>query len=211
MSRCLSWCPRRQPSVRDDGRQAREGGRLLGRDPSATSSCGTGNSPRRPSAAGAAFRRRRGSRSRDGRDRPEARHGEPPGDPFVGLPVDDLLERRQPAGHALRRGSHAAAPARRRLFDDDRALPRRPECRRGEIRPDDRRLGGKRGLDVKDHIACGDLECDALPSRPATGPRGRACRYHPTEMLDRFLALPEARGTSGSRPRASMASDVNSA
>ena len=34
-------------------------------------------------------------------DRPQAGHREPPADVVVGLPVDDLLERRESAGHAL--------------------------------------------------------------------------------------------------------------
>ena len=106
------------------------------------------------------------------RDRTDARDGQPPPDAVVGLPVDDLLERRQPAGHALRRGPDAATPAGRRLLDRDRALPSRPQGGRGQVRPDHRWVGGQCRLDVEGEIGLGDVEPALARSRPASEPRG---------------------------------------
>ena len=64
-----------------------------------------------------------------GGDRADPGNGESPADVIVRLPIDDLFERRQPSGHALRGGADAAAPARRLLLDDDRPLPCRSQGR----------------------------------------------------------------------------------
>src|SRR6476469_2361972 len=58
-------------------------------------------------------------------DGPDPRHRQPPTDVLVGLPVYDLLERCQAAGHALRDSPDATAPTGEGLVDDERALPSR--------------------------------------------------------------------------------------
>ena len=48
-----------------------------------------------------------------GRHGADPRNGDPPADVVVGLPVDDLLEGGQPAGHALGHRPYASSPAGR--------------------------------------------------------------------------------------------------
>ncbi len=156
-----------------------------------------GRAPRRgsPSAAGAECRPWR-DQDRLWRRQDRTRHGEPPADPLEGLPVDDLLEGRQPAGHALGGGSDAAAPAGERLLDDERAFPRRPKRRRRQVGPDDRRLGGKRGLEIEDHIRRRRSQGDARRvSACQSASRSSVKVVDSTEMLDRLLALPAGRAS----------------
>ena len=109
------------------------------------------------------------------RDRSDARDGEAPADMVVRLPVDDLLERGEPAGHALGDRPDAAAAAGERLLDDDRPLPARPEGRRGQVRPDDRRIRRRRSRRGR-RIGSDARRCrgGARRSRPASEPRDRA-------------------------------------
>ena len=60
--------------------------------------------------------------------------------------------------------------------------------------PDDRRLGGKCGLDVEDHIGRGDLESAFSGLGLPQGLEVERVGRHPTKMLDRLLARPEAEG-----------------
>ena len=116
---------------------------------------------------------------------------ESPGDALVRLPIDDLLEGRQPAGHALRGRSHASAPAGWWLLDDQRTFPPVPESRRGQVGPDDGRLGRQVRPDIEDHVRVGDVE----PTEPGLGlPASLEIPGEcgdPTEVLDRLLARAE--------------------
>ena len=115
-------------------------------------------------------------------------------DAVVGLPVDDLLERRQPSGHALGRGADAAAPAGRRLLDRDRSLPTSPQGGRRQVRPDHRWVGREGRLDVEGEIGVGDVEpahgALVLPARLEV----QGERVDPAEVLDLLLAAPERQG-----------------
>ena len=131
---------------------------------------------------------------RGGRYWTEPRDGQPPRDAVVGLPVDDLLEGRQPSGHALGRGPDAAAPAGRRLLDGDRALPTRSEGGRRQVRPDHRRVGSEGRLDVEGEVGVGDVEpADGAFVLPASLEVQRE-RVDPAEVLDVFCTRPEVQG-----------------
>ena len=98
----------------------------------------------------------------------------------------------------------------RRLLDDHRPLPPRPKLRRGEVGPDDRRLGGERRLDVEDPSG------SAISSRriPVSACQ-RASRSRvnvSTGPRCSIVSWPAwSPSESGSRPRAATAAAVNRA
>ena len=109
------------------------------------------------------------------RDRAEPRNREAPADMVVRLPVDDLLERGEPAGHALGGRSDAAPPAWRGLLDDERPFPRRSEAR-GEVRWAQTTDGSAATIASRSRTtsACLRTRGGGRRSRPASAPRGRA-------------------------------------
>ncbi len=130
---------------------------------------------------------------RDRLDRTDVRHGKSPRHAFIGLPIDDLLERRQPARHALRCRAHATPPADRHVLHHQRAFPQRPQRRGREMGPYDRgvRRDGRR--DIKNDVGCDGIDAaDAglgLPTSLQVEREGR----DPAQMLDRELTRPQAK------------------
>ncbi len=122
-----------------------------------------------------------------GRDRPEARDRQSPPDVVVGLPVHDLLERREPPGHALGDRADAAPATRRGLVDADRSFPARPKGRRRQVGPHDGRLG----VDGRDEVEQGVAMTEVQPAHAALDLP--AClevereRGDATQVLDRLL------------------------
>ena len=136
-------------------------------------------------------------------DRPKSGHREPPADVVVRLPVDDLLERRQPARHALGHGPDAAPTAGRRLLDDDAALPNGVRSA-GDVRWAQTTAGSAATVASRSRTssAVGDVEAArgalGLPARlEVERERGDLA-----EVLDRLLGGDQAERV-GSSPRAS--------
>ena len=143
------------------------------------------------------------------RDGPDPRDGEPPGDSLVGLPIDDLFQGREPAGHALSRRP-ARRPPGRRLLDDQRSLPSRAKGRRREVDPHDRRIGGQRGCTSSTTSAAAMSR-----RRTAVSACQRASRSRVKVATRPRCSIDSSPGASpiapASRPRATTAASVNRA
>ena len=142
-----------------------------------------------------------------GRDRSDARDHESPGHVVPGLPVHDLLEGREPARDALGPRPDPAPAALGRLLEHDRALPRRPQAGRCQVRPDGGRIGRDDRVDLGQGLAvrpAGVQAADAalrLPARLEVQDE----RGHAPEVFDRLLRPPRVPGgpdrDGGHRPR----------
>ena len=107
-------------------------------------------------------------------DRTKRRNGDPPANVVVRLPVDDLFEGGEAAGHALRLRSDAAPSARRALDDLERTLPQRSQLRRGQVGPHVRRLGRHDRVEVDDAVAITNIQATRLAFEPPSVPRDPA-------------------------------------
>ena len=137
------------------------------------------------------------------RDRADVRDGQPPR--RRGRRAANRRSPRVSPGVRSRtgRGPDAAAPAGRRLLDDDRALPTRSEGGRRQVRPDHRRVGGERRLDVEDEIARRRCRAGARSlsacQRASRSNVNVSTRPRCSIVLLRRLASPRASGVEAER------------